>query len=192
MKEPERSAIVTAVRGIATRMQANDTAGVKAATIPAVASHFDGIAASIQKLNPALTGATLSVTSVYDLEATDVPPGEDAVQFFCGVAANDLHVIFNIPGLPAGHFAFAIVEATGVKNPQRLSMLLEKSPKAPGNWRDSFRVRSPVQDTMVSGIGRRPATTTRSGRSGTRTFITRRQSTCCCQPNLSTATTSTS
>jgi hypothetical protein len=43
------------------------------------------------------------------------------------VAANDLHVIFNIPRLPTGHFAFAIVEATGVKNPQRLSMLLETS-----------------------------------------------------------------
>jgi hypothetical protein len=127
MKDPDRSAIVTAARGIATKMQANDTSGLAAATIPAVASHFAGIAASIQKLNPALTGATLTVTSVYDLQATDVQPGEDAVQFFCGVAANDLHVIFNIPGLPAGHFAFAIVEATGVKNPQRLSMLLEKS-----------------------------------------------------------------
>jgi hypothetical protein len=33
--------------------------------------------------------------------------------------------------LPAGHFAFAIVEATGVKNPQRLSMLLEKNA---GTW----------------------------------------------------------
>ena len=131
MKEPERAAIVTAVRAIASRMQANDANGVKAATIPSVASNFGGIASSIQRLSPDLTGATLAVTAVYDLDATDAQPGEDAVQFFCGVAANDLHVIFNIPGLPAGHFAFAIVEATGVKNPQRLSMLLEKS-AAPG------------------------------------------------------------
>jgi hypothetical protein len=131
MKGPDRDAIVTAVRAIASRMQANDANGVKAATIPSVAGNFGGIASSIQKLNPDLTGATLAVTSVYDLDATDAQPGEDAVQFFCGVAANDLHVIFNIPRLPAGHFAFAIVEATGVKNPQRLSMLLEKNA---GTW----------------------------------------------------------
>jgi hypothetical protein len=131
MKGPDRDAIVTAARAIATKMQANDANGVRAATIPSVAGNFGGIASSIQKLNPDVTGATLAVTSVYDLDATDAQPGEDAVQFFCGVAANDLHVIFNIPRLPAGHFAFAIVEATGVKNPQRLSMLLEKNA---GTW----------------------------------------------------------
>jgi hypothetical protein len=150
MKQPDRDAIVTAVRAIATRMQANDPSGVKAATIPAVASHFDGIAASIQRLNPALAGATLSVTSVYDLEATDLPPGEDAVQFFCGVAANDLHVIFNIPGLPAGHFAFAIVEATGVKNPQRLAMLVEKS--AEGAWQLAGFFPRPLTSAGHDGV----------------------------------------
>jgi hypothetical protein len=150
MKEPERSAIVTAARAIATRMQANDATGVAAATIPAVASHFGGIAASIQKLSPSLTGAALGVTSVYDLEATDVPPGEDAVQFFCGVAANDLHVIFNIPGLPAGHFAFAIVEATGVKNPQRLSMLLEKS--SAGAWQLAGFFPRPLTSAGHDGV----------------------------------------
>ena len=150
MKEPDRGAIVNAVRGIASRMQANDVNGVKAATIPAVASRFDGIAASIQKLNPALVGATLAVTSVYDLEATDVSPGQDAVQFFCGVAANDLHVIFNIPGLPAGHFAFAIVEASGVKNPQRLSMLLEKSPE--GAWQLAGFFPRPLTSAGHDGV----------------------------------------
>jgi hypothetical protein len=135
MKEPARATLVTAVRAIAGEMQANNANAVKAVTIPSVAANFGGIAASIQKLNADLIGATFTVTSVYDLDATDAPRGEDAVQFFCGVAANDLHVIFNIPGLPAGHFAFAIVEATGVKNPQRLSMLLQKSgSQGTGTW----------------------------------------------------------
>jgi len=150
MKEPDRSAIVNSVRNIASKMQANDVAGVRAATIPAVASHFDGIAGSIQKLNPALAGATLTVTSVYDLDATDVPPGGDAVQFFCGVAANDLHVIFNIPGLPAGRFAFAIAEATGVKNPQRLSMLIEKS--ADGAWQLAGFFPRPLTSAGHDGV----------------------------------------
>jgi hypothetical protein len=153
MKGPDRDAIVAAARAIATKMQANDANGVRAATIPSVASSFDGIASTIQRLSPAVTGATLSVTSVYDLQATDAQPGEDAVQFFCGEAANDLHVIFNIPRLPAGHFAFAIVEATGVKNPQRLSMLLEKSgPQNGGNWQLAGLFPRPLTSAGHDGV----------------------------------------
>jgi hypothetical protein len=149
MKEPDRTALVTAVRAIASRMQASDANGVKASTIPSVAGNFGGIASSIQRLSPDLAGANLAVTSVYDLDATDAQPGEDAVQFFCGVAANDLHVIFNIPRLPAGHFAFAIVEATGVKNPQRLSMLLEKNA---GTWQLAGFFPRPLMSAGHDGV----------------------------------------
>ena len=121
----------------------------RAATIPSVAGNFGGIASSIQRLSPDLAGATLAVTSVYDLDATDAQPGEDAVQFFCGVAANDLHVIFNIPRLPAGRFAFAIVEATGVKNPQRLSMLLEQNA---GAWQLAGFFPRPLMSAGHDGV----------------------------------------
>jgi hypothetical protein len=153
MKEPERTALVNVARSLASRIQANDPNGVKAATIPSVAGNFGGIAASIQRLSPDLAGATFIVTSLYDLDATDAPPGEDAVQFFCGVAANDLHVIFNIPGLPAGHFAFAVVEATGVKNPQRLSMLLEKSaPQNGESWQLAGFFPRPLTSAGHDGV----------------------------------------
>jgi hypothetical protein len=150
LKEPDRAAIALAAHTLAAKMQANDVNGVRASTIPSVASNFNGIASTIQKLNPDLAGATLNVTSVYDLDATDIQPGEDSVQFFCGVAANDLHVIFNIPGLPAGHFAFAIVEASGVKNPQRLSMLLEKS--GPQNWQLAGFFPRPLMSAGHDGV----------------------------------------
>jgi hypothetical protein len=153
LKEPERAAIALAAHSLATKMQANDVNGVRATTIPSVASNFNGIASSIQKLNPELAGATLNVTAVYDLDASDVQPGENSVQFFCGVAANDLHVIFNIPGLPAGHFAFAIVEASGVKNPQRLSMLLEKSgPQNGGTWQLAGFFPRPLMSAGHDGV----------------------------------------
>lgn len=153
LKEPERTALVSAAHTIAADMQANNADAVKAATIPSVASNFNGIASSIQKISPELAGATINVTSVYDLEASDAQPGEDAVQFFCGVAANDLHVIFNIPGLPAGHFAFVIVEATGVKNPQRLSMLLEKSgPQNGGAWQLAGFFPRPLTSAGHDGV----------------------------------------
>ena len=153
LKEPERAAIALTAHSLAAKMQANDANGVRAETIPSVAGNFNGIASSIQKLSPDLAGATLNVTSVYDLDATDVQPGEDSVQFFCGVATNDLHVIFNIPGLPAGHFAFAIVEASGVKNPQRLSMLLEKSgPGNSGPWQLAGFFPRPLMSAGHDGV----------------------------------------
>jgi hypothetical protein len=135
MKEPMRTAIASAARQIATKMQASDVSGVRSQTIAGVASNFDRIASTIQGIAPGIKGAALNVTSVYELQAADAQPGDDTVQFFCGEAANGAHVIFNIPHLPAGHFAFAIVEATGVKNPERLAILLESSsPQDSGNW----------------------------------------------------------
>jgi hypothetical protein len=153
MKGPERDAMVAAARAIASNVQSGNVSGVKAATIPSVASNFDRIASTISNLSPTLKGGALSVTSVYDLQAMDAPPGEDAVQFFCGVAANDLHVIFNIPRLPAGHFAFAIVEATGIKNPQRLSMLLETSgPENAANWQLAGFFPRPLMSAGHDGV----------------------------------------
>jgi hypothetical protein len=130
MKEAERTAMVNAVNGLAAKVQAGDVAAVKAMTIPAVASNFAGIAASIQALTPLLGGATLNVTSLYDLQAGDAKPNQDEVEFFCGEAANAPHVTFTIPQLPPGHYAFIVVQATGVKQPQRLSFLLENK----GSW----------------------------------------------------------
>jgi hypothetical protein len=153
MKGPERDAMVAAARAIASNVQTGNVNGVKAATIPSVASNFDRIGSTISNLSPTLRGGALSVTAVYDLQAMDAPPGEDAVQFFCGVAANDLHVIFNIPRLPAGHFAFVIVEATGIKNPQRLSMLLETNgPENAASWQLAGFFPRPLMSAGHDGV----------------------------------------
>lgn len=135
MKAPQRDALVAAARSLAAKTQAGDVSAVQSSTIPSVAAHFDRLSATIQSLAPDLKGATLNVTSVFDLDANDLQATDDTAQFFCGEAANGPHVIFNIPRLPAGHFAFAIVEATGVPKPQRLSMLLQASGNAASpNW----------------------------------------------------------
>ncbi len=131
MKEADRTALATAARDLATRMAAGDAASVKARTIAPVASSFDGIASDIHSLGPLLSGATLRVSSVYALDASNATPGQDEVEFFCGQAANAAHVSMAIPQLPPGRFAFVVVEATGVKDPQRLAMLLENVGGAP-------------------------------------------------------------
>lgn len=130
MKDADRQAIANAASQLAVKVQSGDANGVKAETIASVANSFQNIANSIQSLAPLLSGATLNVTSVYDLQAADAKAGQDEVQFFCGEAANAPHVTFTIPQLPPGHYAFAVVEATGIKNPERLSMLLQNT----GTW----------------------------------------------------------
>ena len=147
MKEPARSAITAAARSIAQKSQANDVNGVKAATVASVAGNFGGIANAIQNLSPLITGAALNVTSIYDLNALDAPAGQDEVQFFCGVAANAAHVTFNIPQLPPGHYAFATVEASGVKSPQRIAMLLQEAGPTTG---------SPTGTWQLAGFFPRP------------------------------------
>ena len=131
MKDADRAALANAARELATHMAAGDADGVKAKTIPAVAGNFDGIASDVRGLGPLLNGAALRVSSVYALDASNATPGQDEVEFFCGQAANAAHVSMAIPQLPPGRFAFVVVEATGVKDPQRLSMLLENVGGAP-------------------------------------------------------------
>ena len=130
MKDADRTAIAAAARTIAQKVESNDVNGVKALTIVSVAGNFGGISTAMQTLAPLIAGSTLSVTSVYDLNAADAPPAQEEVDFFCGAAASAAHVTFTIPQLPPGRYAFATVEATGVNNPQRLAMLLQQA----GNW----------------------------------------------------------
>jgi hypothetical protein len=130
MKEADRTSLAAAVHVLAGKVQSGDAAAVKGSTIPTVANDFTSIAGSIETLTPLLAGATLDVTSIYDLQATDAKPNQDEVEFFCGEAANAPHVTFTIPQLPPGHYAFAIVQATGIKQPQRLSFLLQQT----GSW----------------------------------------------------------
>ena len=137
MKPADRTALTAEVLDIAGKIQATNVDAVKLRTIASVASNFDGIAGTIRSLAPELTGSTLRVTSLYSLDASNATPGQDEVQFFCGQAMNAAHVSFAIPQLPPGRYAFAIVEATGVKSPQRLSMLLQnvgESNAASSSW----------------------------------------------------------
>ncbi len=132
MNDAARAQIVQSAKQLATRIEANDVQGVKAATIPSVAANFAGIAQSVQAISPGLANATVTIDAVYGLDASDAKTTEDEAQFFCGAADPATHVTFTIPQLPPGRYAFAIAKATGVQKPQRLSMLLQNDS---GGWR---------------------------------------------------------
>jgi hypothetical protein len=123
MTDAQRSVYVQAARTLANDVQMSNLPAVKANTIASVAAQFDSIAGTIQSLAPNLQGATLTVESIYNLKATDLKSPADT-QFFCSVPGSQLLITLSIPQLPPGDYAFVVVHATGVKQPQQLAMIL--------------------------------------------------------------------
>jgi hypothetical protein len=126
MTEAERAPLVQAARQIALDVQGGHTEELKAATVPAVAASFNGIAQSASALRPLIAGATITINAVYSLDASDAKPGDEQQQFFCeGSSDSNSHTTFSIQHLPPGRFAFALVHATGVAKPQQIALLLQ-------------------------------------------------------------------
>jgi len=134
MTAAQRNALDQAARTIGQNVEAGNAAAVRAQTISTVAAQFDGIATSIQGVNAAIQHATLTVDDLYLLDATDLKAAEEA-QFFCGVAGSALTVEITIPDLPPGKYALAILHATGVKQPQQISLVLQSDPAGGAEWK---------------------------------------------------------
>lgn len=134
MTQAQRTALQEAARSLAANVQSGNTAAVQAQTIPAVAAQFGGIANTIQSIDASIQKAAVTVDTLYLLDATDLKSAEEA-QFFCGIAGSPLTVEITIPNLPPGKYALALVHATGVQNPQQLSMVLANDPVGSGSWK---------------------------------------------------------
>jgi hypothetical protein len=134
MTDAQRGAFVQAARTLANDVQLGNESGVKANTIATVASQFDSIAGTIQSLAPTLQGAALTINSIYGLKAADLKAPADT-QFFCSVPGSQLLITITIPQLPPGDYALAVVHATGVKQPQQLTMILANDPAGSTQWK---------------------------------------------------------
>ncbi len=134
MTEAQRTVYVTAVQGLAAEIQSGNVSALKASTIPSVATQFDSIAGTIQSVSPLIQGAALNIQSIYSLRATDLKSPVDT-QFFCSVPGSQLLINIAIPQLPAGDYAFAIVHASGVRQSQQISMILENDPTGSTQWK---------------------------------------------------------
>jgi hypothetical protein len=121
--------LATVARGLAEKVIANDGDGIRAQTIAQFAQNFAPIQSIVSGTSAKLKGATPAVDQVYLLDASTIkqnPDGSAAnAQFFCTLNKSAAEADFTIPGLPAGKYAFAIVEAQGVATPVRLSFLLQ-------------------------------------------------------------------
>lgn len=122
MKVSQRDELLKATRSLAMEIQNGETDALRANTIPAVAADFSGIAASVQNLKPLLQDAAITVDTLYFLDASSQPAGTPRTDFYCGQPV----VSLNFTDLPAGIYGLAMVHATGVPQPQQISLILAR------------------------------------------------------------------
>ena len=134
MTDAQRTVYVQAVQTLAHEIQSGNVAAVKANTIASVAAQFGSIANTIQSVSSAIQGDALIVESIYSLRATDLKSPQDT-EFFCSIPGSQLLIDITIPQLPPGDYAFAIVHATGGKQPQQISMILQNDPAGSAQWK---------------------------------------------------------
>jgi hypothetical protein len=120
---PERDAISNDARILVRAVQSGDVQNLQANTIPQVAADFGGIASSVQTLKPLVQQATITIYNLYFLDASSETPNSQRTDFYCGTPV----VVMNFNGLPPGTYALALVHATGVPQPQQISLVLAKN-----------------------------------------------------------------
>jgi hypothetical protein len=139
MKASDREVLRLVSLDIATKIQANDTAKLSALSGPDMARDFAGLTGLIGNVASKISGATLEVEQLYLLDASSIKPSATGTapdaQFFCSLNKSMAEAEFTIPALPPGRYAFAIVTASGIKSPWRLSLLLEQDPVSPNAWK---------------------------------------------------------
>jgi hypothetical protein len=141
----DRDALTSSTRSLIRSVQSGDVQNLQANTIPQVAADFGGIANSVQALKPVVQQATITIYNLYFLDASTEAPNAQRTDFYCGTPV----VVLNFNGLPPGTYAFALVHATGVPQPQQISLVLSKSS---GRWMLAGFFAKPMLDAGHNGL----------------------------------------
>jgi hypothetical protein len=133
----ERDGIASAARTLAADVQANNAAALRSASVAEVVKDFNALQYLVGATAPKLTGGVSTVDQVYLLDASTLKRSADGTapdaQFFCSLNRSTMEAEFDIPALPPGKYAFAIVNiapAPGASKPApwRLSFLMRQEP----------------------------------------------------------------
>ena len=92
--------------------------------IPALASDFSGIQATITDQRPNL-GTSGTIRGTYELDAPGAAPLARA-EFYCGIMNSANYVAFAIPNLPPGNYGLVIMDSQGGKSPVAVSFVLQQ------------------------------------------------------------------
>ena len=127
MTAADRDSLANSAHSLLADMQSGNMQALQKGTIPSLAANFSGLASSIGSLKPQIQAATITVDNLYLLDASNSGAAPTATDFYCGSPVVSLH----FGSLPRGIYALAIVHATGVKNPQQISLVLAQTN---GRW----------------------------------------------------------
>lgn len=142
----QRDALANQARSFIALVQSGDTSTLRTRTLPAIASDFDAIASSVRSLKPQVQNATVTVDNIYALDASKEQAGAPRTQFFCGSPI----VVLTFNGIPPGTYALAILHATGVPNPQQVSIILAQA--APNQWQLAGFYAKPMLEADHDGL----------------------------------------
>lgn len=146
MTAAQRDALSNTARGMAANVQNGDAQALRANTIPAVAADFSGIASSVDSLKPLVQHATITVDALYALDASTEPANAPETDFYCGSPI----VVLNIPNLPPGKYALAILHATGVPLPQQMALILSQTGE--NQWKLAGFFSNPMVEDGHDGV----------------------------------------
>lgn len=146
MTAAQRDAVSSASRAIVVEVQSGNVQALRAGTIPAVASDFGGIAASVDSLKPLVQHAAITVDDLYLLDASSEPAVATGTDFYCGTPI----VVLNFTNLPPGKYALAILHATGVPQPQQISLILSEASE--NHWMLAGFFSRPMTEAGHNGL----------------------------------------
>lgn len=153
MAPADRTALAGAAMDFAAKVGADDAGGLRAATIAEYAQNFDGIASSVVSTASHLKGAQYVVRGIYLLDATNLKSKADGTlptaEFYCSLNNSPSGTNFTIPGLPAGKYALATVDATGIAAPWQLTFVLQQTK---GRWLLAGFIPKPASAAGHDGV----------------------------------------
>jgi hypothetical protein len=123
MTAAERDEMSSAAHTVISEVQSGDVQALRTNAVPAVAADFGTIAGSVDSLKPSVQGAAITVDSLYLLDVSAENAGVPRTDFYCGTPL----VVLNFTDLPPGMYALAILHATGVLQPQQITLILSKT-----------------------------------------------------------------
>jgi VWFA-related protein len=142
----QRDALSSAARILVGEVQSGDVQALHTNTIPSVAADFSGIANSVDSLKPLIQQASITVGNLYELDASAGPAGASGTDFYCGTPV----VVLNFADLPQGIYGLVILHATGVAQPQQISLILSET--ADHRWLLGGFFSKPMMEVGHNGL----------------------------------------
>ena len=147
MTAQERSALMGTARMLVGDVQSGSIQALRDSTLASVAANFSGIANSATALEPKIKTAWITVDALYTFDNGSA--GNSGAQFFCTPTGSTMTVVLNFSNLPAGKYALAIAHATGVPEPQQISLILADDG---GQWKLAGFFSKPLLLNQHDGI----------------------------------------